>query len=319
MQVLNNVSAFSVWKSYTKNVDSLQRSMSKLSSGLKIDRASDDAAGLAVSERLRSQYRNSAAAGANIQNKLSYLQTADNWLQTIHDIMGRMAELAVSANDGTKGPGDRVNLQEEFSQLQDEIKRITSGAAAAGKYNGLYLFRGGSGLPTATGDSVISGFGNVRLQIGPDTDQVFNEVPVNLTTTNFEIIGSFNSYSYGSVNLTLLGSSPTAVRWGSLLASEINIGIQSVANSVLPRINIGIDHISSIRASLGSEANRLEQTLTGLRNYENNIRASESRIRDVDVARESSEFTKFQILTQVGTAMLAQANTLPQGVVQLLG
>ena len=115
MQVYNNAPAFSVWKNYTFNVSGLRSSMSKLSSGLRITNAGDDPAGLAMSERLRAQYRNTAAAAANVENKINYMQTADSWLQKIHDIMGRMAELSIMANDGTKSQVDRDNLQKEFA------------------------------------------------------------------------------------------------------------------------------------------------------------------------------------------------------------
>ncbi len=320
MQVFNNIPAFSVWKSYTFNVTNLRKSMSRLSSGLRINMAGDDPAGLAMSERLRAQYRNSAAAAGNIENKINYLQTADAWLQKIHDIMGRMAELSVMANDGTKSQVDRNNLQKEFEQMQKEIQRITSGATAAGKFNGLYLFRGGSGVPTATGDGVQTGFGAVRLQVGPDSNQVFNEEPINLTATNFAVVGSYNSYSYGSVNMTLLGSTAESVRWASLICGQhLSISIQSVAQGAVDKLNLGIDYVSSIRSVLGAEMNRMEQALSGLRNYEENIRATESRIRDVDVAYETTLFAKYQILSQVGTAMLAQANALPGSVMQLIG
>ncbi|OGV46525.1 MAG: hypothetical protein A2X46_06220 [Lentisphaerae bacterium GWF2_57_35] len=320
MQVYNNVPAFAVWKSYTSNVTNLRKSMSRLSSGLRINMAGDDPAGLAMSERLRAQYRNTAAAANNVENKINYLQTADSWLQKIHDIMGRMAELAIMANDGTKSQVDRTNLQKEFEQMQKEIQRITSGATAAGKFNGLYLFRGGSGVPTATGDGVQTGFGAVRLQVGPDSNQVFNEQPINLTATNYAVVGSYNTYSYGSVNMTLLGSNPSTVMWASLICGEnLSISVQSVAQGAVDKLNLGIDYVSSIRSVLGAEMNRMEQTLSGLRNYEENIRATESRIRDVDVAYETTQFSKFQILTQVGTAMLAQANALPGSVMTLVG
>jgi len=320
MQVYNNVPAFAVWKNYTFNVSSLRSSMSKLSSGLRINSAGDDPAGLAMSERLRAQYRNSAAAANNVENKINYLQTADSWLQKIHDIMGRMAELAVMANDGTKSPVDRNNLQKEFEQMQKEIQRITSGATAAGKFNGLYLFRGGSGVATATGDGVQAGFGAVRLQVGPDSNQVFQEVPINLTATNFTVVGSYNTYSYGSVNMTLLGSNPRTVRWASLICGQqLSISVQSFAQGAVDKLNLGIDYISSIRSVLGAEMNRMSQALSGLRNYEENIRATESRIRDVDVAYETTLFAKYQILTQIGTAMLAQANARPGSGMNLIG
>ncbi len=320
MQIYNNVSAFAVWKNYTSNVSDLRKSMEKLSSGLRIVNAGDDPAGLAISERLRAQYRNSAAAATNVENKINYLQTADSWLQKIHDILGRMAELSVMANDGTKSQIDRDNLQVEFQQMQKEIQRITSGATAAGKFNGLYLFRGGSGVPTMTGDGVVEGYGHVRLQIGPDSNQVFNENSINLESDNFTVIGSYNTYSYGSVNMTLLGSSMNSVDWASLICCQhLSVSVQSVAQGAVDKMNIGIDYISSTRAVLGAEMNRMEQTLGGLRNYEENIRATESRIRDVDVAYETTQFSKYQILTQIGTAMLAQANALPGLVSRLVG
>ena len=180
--------------------------MSKLASGMRINNAGDDPAGLAMSERLRAQYRNTAAAASNIENKINYIQTADSWLQKIHDILGRMAELSIMANDGTKSSTDRTNLQKEFEQMQKEIQRITSGATAAAKFNGLYLFRGGNGVAMMSGDGVETGYGSVRLQIGPDSNMVVTEDPINLSATNFAVIGSYNTYSYGSVNMTLLGS-----------------------------------------------------------------------------------------------------------------
>jgi flagellin len=319
MQLYNNVSAFSVWKNYTANVSELRKSMEKLSSGLRIVNAGDDPAGLAISERLRAQYRNSAAAASNVENKINYLQTADSWLQKIHDILGRMAELAVMANDGTKSQIDRDNLQQEFAQMQKEIQRITSGATAAAKFNGLYLFRGGDGVPIMTGDGVQTGFGAVRLQVGPDSNQVFNEDPINLEADNFTIVGSYNTYSYGSVNMTLLGSTLNTVDWASLICCQhLSVSVQSVAQGAVDKLNLGIDYISSIRSVVGAEMNRMEQTLGGLRNYEENVRATESRIRDVDVAYETTQFSKYQILTQIGTAMLAQANALPAMVSQLV-
>ncbi len=320
MQVYNNIPAFTVWKNYTFNVSNLRTSMSKLSSGLRITNAGDDPAGLAMSERLRAQYRNTAAAAMNVENKINYLQTADAWMQKVHDILGRMAELAIMANDGTKSQVDRDNLQKEFAQMQKEIQRITSGATAAGKFNGLYLFRGGSGVATLTGDGVQSGFGAIRLQVGPDSNMTFQEEPLNLTATNFAIVGSYNTYSYGSVNMTLLGSTLRTCRWASLICGQqLSISIQSFAQGAVDKLNLGIDYISSKRSVMGAEMKRMEQTLSGLRNYEENIRATESRIRDVDVAYETTEYAKYSILTQIGTAMLAQANALPGGVINLIG
>ena len=325
MQIYNNSTAFSVWKNYNSNVTSMRTSMTKLSSGLRINTAGDDPAGLAISERLRMQYRNTAAAAGNVENKINYIQTADSWLQKIHDMLGRMAELAIMANDGTKSQVDRDNLQKEFSQMQDEISRVTSGATASGKFNGLYLFRGGNGVAILSGDSVYGANDNknsVYLQIGPDSNMTFKEDPINLTATNFAVIGSYAKYSYGSVNMTLLGSGggPRAVKWASVICgANLSISLQSCAQAAVDKLNIAIDYISSKRSILGAEMNRMEQTLSGLRNYEENARATESRIRDVDVALETTQYSKYQILVQVGTAMMAQANAMPEGVLQLLG
>ncbi len=291
MQVLNNAPAFSVWRSYAENVQSMRGSMSKLSSGEKIRNSGDDPAGLAMSERLRAQARNSASASRNIENEISYIQTADSWLQKVHDILGRMSELSVAANDGTKSSTDLGNLQEEFAQMQKEVQRITNGSSTAAKYNGKAVFQGEERV----------------IQVGPDYGQTFTLSSINLTSADATSIGRY-------------GSGSTTVTWGSLVDdSDMSIGVQSAAEAAVAKLNLGTDYISQKRAVLGAQQSRLNHTLEGLRIYEDNIRGAESQIRDVDVAKETTEFSKYQILTQVGTAMLAQANQLPQGVLQLIG
>jgi len=317
MQINNNVSAFNVWKNYTSNTEGLRSSMSKLSSGVKIQNAGDDPSGLAMSERLRTQSRNSSAAVGNVENKVNYLQTADSWLQKIQDMMGRMGELAVMANDGTKAQSDRDVLQKEFSQMQEEVQRITSGATAAGKFNGLYLFRGGDGVAVMSGDTV--GTGSVTQQVGADVGMTFTSEEINLTATNTAVVGSYATYSYAD-NMSLAGSTVTSVTWASLITTDnLSISVQSAAEAAVGKMTVGIDYISEKRAVLGAEMKRMDYTLSGLENYDENITATESRIRDVDVAKETTNMSKYQILQQVGTAMLAQANQLPNGVLQLLG
>lgn len=294
MQVYNNAPAFSVWKNYSASVENMKKSMGKLSSGLKIQSAGDDPAGLAMSERMRAQTRNTAASEANVENVISYIQTADSWLQKIHDILGRMAELSVAANDGTKSSTDTANLQQEFTQMQSEIERITSGSTAAAKYNGITLFQSN----------------NVSLQVGPDYGQVFSADALNLTANATTSAGVYTS----------TGGGVTTVQWGSLISSaDLSISVQSVASKAIAMLNVGIDFISQTRAILGAEQSRMNHTLEGLKAYEDNMRAAESRIRDVDVAKETTNFTKYQILTQIGTSMLAQANSLPQNVMKLVG
>lgn len=290
MQIQNNIASLNVWKNYNSNVKGLRNSMSKLSSGSRINNAGDDPSGMAMSERLRAQVRNTSAAANNVENKLNYLQTSDSWLQKIHDMVGRMSELAIMANDGIKSGTERNVLQVEFEQMQQEIARITDGANAAGKFNGLVLFQGGSAL---------------TQQVGADGGQVFQGDILNLQSSSTESLG-------GSVG---------SATWGSMISETtgLNVSSRTSASTAVGIIQFGIDYISEKRAVMGAEMKRMEHTLDGLQNYEENITATESRIRDVDVAKETAEMSKYQILQQVGTAMLAQANELPNSVMQLFG
>ena len=324
MQVFNNVPAYGVWVNYSKSVAQMRQSMAKLSSGQRITTAGDDPAGLAMSERLRSQIRNSSMAARNIQNELAYLRTTDSWMQKIHDMLHRMSELAVSANDGTKTQTDRSNLQAEFEQLQREIVQITSGSLARGKYNSKNLFDGTTHV----------------VQTGPDAGQWFCGAAVRLDRTSSAVLGSTAIYfSSGQVRLDTNGnpildsSSPDAnlveARWSMILAKGgtgtgatpfgIEISTQLGAAKAGAFLTLAVDYLSRQRAIVGAQMSRLSHSLDGLQTYELNLRQAESQIRDVDIAMESTQFTKYQILTQVGSAMLAQANALPQNVLQLIG
>ena len=324
MQVYNNVPAFGVWVNYTNSVSDMRKSMSKLSSGLRIQSASDDPAGLAMSERMRSQIRNSDMAAQNIQNQQAYISTADSWMQKMHDMLHRMSELAVSANDGTKTQTDRSNLQAEFEQLQTEIVRITSGSLARGKFNTANLF-----------DGTI-----IRTQTGPDAGQWFcgdglnldrfSDVSLGSTAINFSC-GQFKLDTNGDpiIDSTAAGANLVEARWSMILskggtgigeyATGIEISTRAGAAKATAFLALAVDHLSRQRAVLGAQSSRLSYSLEGLQSYSENIRSAESQIRDVDMALESTNFMKYQILTQVGTAMLAQANSLPSSVVQLLG
>ena len=324
MQVYNNVPAFGVWVNYTNSVSDMRNSMSKLSSGLRIESAADDPAGLAMSERMRSQIRNSDMAAQNIQNEQAYISTADSWMQKMHDMLHRMSELAVSANDGTKTQTDRSNLQAEFEQLQTEIVRITSGSLARGKFNTANLF-----------DGTI-----IRTQTGPDAGQWFcgdglnldrfSDVSLGSTAINFSC-GQFKLDTNGDpiIDSTAPGANLVEARWSMILskggtgvgeyATGIEISTRAGAAKATAFLALAVDHLSRQRAVLGAQSSRLSYSLEGLQSYSENIRSAESQIRDVDMALESTNFMKYQILTQVGTAMLAQANSLPSSVVQLLG
>ena len=324
MQVYNNVPAFGVWVNYTNSVSDMRKSMSKLSSGLRIQSAADDPAGLAMSERMRSQIRNSDMAAQNIQNQQAYISTADSWMQKMHDMLHRMSELAVSANDGTKTQTDRSNLQAEFEQLQIEIVRITSGSLARGKFNTANLFDG-TVIKTQTGPDAGQWFcGN-----GLDLDR-FSQVSLGSTAINFSC-GQYKLDTNGNpiIDSTAPGANLVEARWSMILskggtgvgeyATGIEISTRAGAAKATAFLALAVDHLSRQRAVLGAQASRLNYSLEGLQSYSENIRSAESQIRDVDMALESTNFMKYQILTQVGTAMLAQANSLPSSVVQLLG
>jgi flagellin len=311
LAVNNNTSAFNVFASYTGNIGNMKKSMARLSTGVKS--VTDDPSGVGISERMRSQIRSTGMARQNVENGVSLLQTADSWMQKINDMLGRMHELGVEASDGTKTDTDKTNIQSEFKELQGEIGRITSHSAAAGKYNGLYLFRGGNGRGVAAGDAMNTG--SITIQIGADVGQTVGLDVKNLQVTNTENIGTVSTYTYSSDN-SVMTSTHTGVTW----ASVVDTGKMSVghANSI-GKIATAIDHIANARATLGAQQNRLEQTSEGLIAYEDNLRSAESKVRDVDMASESTRFSKYQILSQISNAMLAQANQIPSSSLQLLG
>ena len=305
LAVNNNTSAFNVFTSYSNNVSKMQSSMSRLSSGVK--GVTDDPSGLGISERMRSQIRSTGMARNNVENGLSMLQTADSWLQKINDMLGRMHELTIEAGDGTKTDTDLTNIQSEFKELQGEIKRVTSGTDSAGKYNGLYLFRGGDGRT----DTVNTTTKAMSIQIGADIGQ---KVKIDLKQLNAES-GHYDK----TENLTYNKADETTgtTRWASVIAGDGHLSVRS--DDVIGKVAASIDHIANSRATLGAQQNRLKETRAGLLAYEDNLTSAESKVRDVDMASESTKFSKFQILSQISNAMLAQANQLPASSLQLLG
>ncbi len=311
LAVNNNTSAFSVFASYTGNISNMKKSMSRLSTGTRT--VLDDPSGIGISERMRAQIRSTGMARQNVENGLSLLQTADSWMQKLNDMLSRMQELAVESEDGTKTQTDKDNIQSEFKELQNEIVRITSRSTAAAKFNGLYLFRGGNGRGDAAGDAVNTG--SITIQIGADIAQKVGLDIKDLQVTNTETVGTVSTYTY-STNNAVKTSTHTTVQWASVVdANKMSVG----DSNTIGKIGLAIDHISNARATLGAQQSRLEQTKGGLTAYEDNLRSAESKIRDVDMARESTKFSKYQILSQISNAMLAQANQLPASSLQLLG
>ncbi len=317
MRIQNNVAAFNTWTNYTTNLGNMQSSMKRLSTGMIGN--TDDPAGLGISERMRAQIRGNEMARQNTENAISLVQTADAWLQKINDMVSRLKALSIEG-EGIMSNSDKQNVQVEFKAMQDEITRVTSYYTAAAKFNGLYLFRGGTGVAVASADSVQTG--NISIQVGPDVDQKVSLQLKDLQITNTAIIGTMHTYDYNSLH-AITASHHVSVHWNSIIDSnKMSIGLNPAdvsSGKIIGKIDMAIDFIANARAAMGAQQKRVENTREGLMTYEDNLRSAESKIRDVDMASESTEFSKNQVLVNAGTAMLAQANQLPSSVLRLLG
>jgi len=265
LRINTNIEALNAQRHLSSTTDKLQRSMEKLSSGYRINRGADDAAGLGISETMRGQIRGLAQAQRNIQDGVSMVQTAEGNLDTVHAMLQRVRELAVQYKNGTLSQASRDAIQTEVNQLASEIERV--GAAAS--FNGL---------------SLLSSASSVSFQVGANDGQI---ISVSMISLGANLGTAFYSLSAA----------------GTADLSEIDAAITSV---------------SSTRATFGAVQNRLEHALSVTAAYQENMVSAESRIRDVDMAEEMVNLTKSQILQQAGTAMLAQANQLPQAVLTLL-
>lgn len=272
MIINHNISALNTYRQLTINNSAAAKNLEKLSSGFKINRAGDDAAGLAISEKMRGQIRGLNMASKNAQDGISLIQTAEGALNETHAILQRMRELAVQAANDTNTTADRQALQDEVNQLIEEISRI----ATQTEFNTKVLLSGSFG----TGNELI-------FHIGANENQIIKLTLGDMTATGLGLSG-------------------------------IDITTQTGAEAAITTIQSGIDKVSNERAKLGAVQNRLEHTINNLGTAAENLQAAESRIRDVDMAKEMMEFTKNSILQQAATAMLAQANQQPQGVLQLL-
>jgi len=277
----NRVGKFKAWD--------LDKNVEKLSSGERINRAGDDASGLAVSEKMRSQIRGLRQATRNTEDGISLIQTAEGYLGESHAILQRIRELAVQAANGVYTSEDRMQIQVEVSALIDEVDRIASHA----QFNEMNLLTGR--FARETGENRVTA--SMWFHLGANMDQ-----------RERVYIGTMNSQGLGLKNP--VGNPDTA--------SFISISTITKANATIGTIDQALKKISKQRADLGAYQNRLEHAAKGLMAGYENIQAAESRIRDTDMAEEMSDFVKNQILAQAGTAMLAQANTRPQQVLQLL-
>ena len=285
MVINHNMSAQFANRSTGLTELSTTKNMEKLSSGMKINRAGDDASGLAVSEKMRAQIRGMNQASTNAQNGISFIQTTEGYLQETTDIVQRIRELAVRSSNGIYSDEDRMQIQVEVSQLVAEVDRIASQA----QFNGMNMLTGRFAKPT--GENTVTG--SMWFHIGANMDQ---RTQVFVGTMSAAALGLRN---IGSEEiLTLAGPDD--------------------ANRAIGTLDEALKKINKQRADLGAYQNRLEKTVVGLDIGAENLQASESRIRDTDMAKEMVDFTKNQVLTQAGTAMLAQANQSSQNVLSLL-
>ncbi|MDR2363406.1 MAG: flagellin [Spirochaetaceae bacterium] len=285
MIINHNLSAMFADRSLKVTQNYLDKNMEKLSSGLRINRAGDDASGLAVSEKMRSQIRGLNMASFNAQNGISFIQTTEGYLQETQDIMQRIRELAVQSSNGIYTAEDRMYIQVEVSALIDEVDRIASHA----QFNGMNMLTGRFGRQI--GENVVTA--SMWLHIGANMDQ-----------REQVFIGTMTAKGLGVRNI---GDE-----------TILSLSEPDSANRAIGTLDEALKKISKQRADLGAYQNRLEHAVRGLDIGAENLQASESRIRDTNMANEMVSFTKNQILNQAGTAMLAQANQRGQTVLQLL-
>ena len=286
MIINHNMSAIFARNQLKTTNNRLDGSIEKLSSGLAINRAGDDASGWAVSEKMRAQIRGLQQASRNAENGISFIQTTESYLQETQDILHRLRELSVQSANGIYSAEDRMQIQVEVSQLIDEVDRIASHA----QFNGINMLTGRFAQPL--GENTVTG--SMWLHIGANMDQ-----------RERLYIGTMTS---GSLAIRQLGTN-----------TIISISTPEQANRAIGVVDAALRVVNKQRADLGAYQNRLEMAVAGIDMGAENLQAAESRIRDADMAAEMVEYTKQAILVQSGTAMLAQANAKTQTVLQLLG
>jgi flagellin len=279
MIINHNMSALYANRQVKFNELDLNKDIEKLSTGMRINRGGDDASGLAVSEKLRSQIRGLNQAGRNIESAVSFIQTTEGYLSETQDIMHRVRELAVQSANGIYTDEDRAQIQVEVSQLVDEVNRIASHA----QFNGLNML---------TGRFANSAKG------GTATTEMFFQVGANMDQRKQVFIGTMTAQALG--------------------LQGISISTPDKANAVIGSVDNALRQVSRQRADLGAYQNRFEMASKGVAVAAENLQAAESLIRDTDIASQMVDYTKNQILMQSSTAMLAQANLKPRSVLQLL-
>jgi len=286
MIINHNMSAIYTQRQLGINDNNIQKDIEKLSSGLRINRAGDDAAGLAVSEKMRSQIRGLYRAAQNGQDGISFIQSTEGYLQNTQDILQRIRELAVQSANGIYTMEDRMQIQVEVSQLVDEIDRIASHA----QFNGLNMLTGRFARGEVEGQEIA---GSMWFHIGANMDQ-----------RERVYIGTMTSAGIGVKN--------------PVTNEIVSISTPDKANQAIGTIDMALKKVNKQRADLGAYQNRLEYAVKGLEQAAENLQSAESRIRDTNMASQMVEYTKNNILIQSATAMLTQANQKTQAILQLL-
>lgn len=295
MRITNNVQALKAYRNLSINQTNVKTTMDKLSSGQKINRGADDAAGLAISEKMRNRLKALDKAEQNVLDGISMIQTAEGGLSETHNLLQRMRELAVQAGNGTLATEDRSAIQEEINQLTNEVSRI----AKTTQFNGKELLSGK--------------FNDADSALFIQTNAGANE-GISITINDMQAL----AIGVSSTTQTNPSIRPLDFPSGSAPEYALSVMTATDANDAISHYTKAIDTISQQRSQLGAIQNRFEATSSVLSVSVENLTSSESRIRDTDMAREMMEYAKYNILNQSGMAMIAQANALPQGVLQLL-
>ncbi|MDM7830536.1 flagellin N-terminal helical domain-containing protein [Cellulomonas edaphi] len=272
LSINQNIAAVNSYRNLSNTQNDLSKSLEKLSSGFRINRAADDAAGLAISEGLRSQVGGLKMAARNAQDGISVVQTAEGALTEVHSILQRVRDLSVQAGNDSNNAAARANIKTEIDSLGDELTRI----GGSTNFNGTKLLDGSKA--------------SLTFQVGAGSTAADDQVTVNMA------------------NIKTLGAT----------VKGLDVSDATKALASIGTVDTEIGNVSTARAKLGADQNRLEHTIKNVNVAVENLSASESRIRDTDMASEMVNFTRSQILSQAGTAMLAQANQIPQGVLSLL-